>query len=617
MVTQGRAPNAALRAAGYGIVLIALAASVVISPAVAAAAAGGAPAAGADARGWARVRSAHFDLLSDGGADAARPAAAALARFRRVLEALLPAPRADAEGPLVVLAFTSEDSFRDCVPRRGGEPRAVDGFFQGGTARRFIAVNLRAERADPYDALYHEYAHLALNRALPAQPAWVAEGLAELYSAWEPAGVDARVGLTRPEHMALLRRRGLLPVADVLRADYTSDFYMREERSDLFYAQSWLLAHYLVVSRPGGREQLRDYLDAIAQGTDTIAAFRSAFGDDPTSLISHLRWYVESPALPAARVALPPLELAHDERDRPDEEPAAALEAAAPSPGEVDYLMADLLLHQDRPRDARRRLERSLAADPGFVHAREGLAAVALSQARWDEARSQLKATLERAPDDPRALYRYADALVSEAGRRGEVLSDADDDAAVGALEKAARQAPDFADAALLLARLRPQPARQRIALLEPAFAREPQRTDIGIALSGLYARVNDMRHAATVLARARTAARDPAMQFLAGHLLGRIGFASSMTGEVTGTLVRLECLEGGALDFVVDADGRLLTLRAAGPRSIMLYGPDGEPREEELVCGPHHSRVSAFYVRADGAAGGGGGTLLSMTWGE
>src|SRR5207245_394950 len=96
-----------------------------------------------------------------------------------------------------------------------------------------------------------------------------------------------------------------------------------------------------------------------------------------------------------------------------------------------------------------------------------------------------------------RARYRYADALVNEASRRGEVLSDADTDAAVAALEKALRQTPHFADAAELLARLRPQPARGRIALLEPAFAREPQRTDIAITLSGLYVRVNEMRRAA------------------------------------------------------------------------------------------------------------------------
>ena len=555
---------------------------------------------------WARVRTAHFDLLSDGGAAAARPAAAALARFHRVLEGLLPAPPDEPAGPLVILAFTNEGSFRSYVPQHGGEPRSVDGFFQGGTARRFIGVNLRSQRPDPYDALYHEYAHVALNRVLPAQPAWVAEGLSEMYAAWEPAGADARIGLPRPDHLALLGRRGLLPIPDLLRADYTSDLYLRDDRSALFYAQSWLLAHYLVLGRAGGREALRDYLAAITQGAEAVAAFRTAFGEEPASLMPRLRAYLDAPALPVARVPVPAADADVD---------AAALTALLP--GELDGLLADLLLHQDRSREARGHLERSRAADPGSVAAREGLAAVALRQAKWDEARAQLRAALDGEPDSPRALYRYADMLVNEASRRGEVLSDADTDAAVAALERAVRRTPHFADAAELLARLRPQPARGRIALLEPAFAREPQRTDIAITLSGLYVRVNEMRRAAMVLARARAAARDPAMRFLAGHLLGRIGFASSRTGEATGTLVRLECREGGALEFVVDTAGTPLTLRASGPRSVMLYGPEGEPLEKDLVCGPHHSAVSAFYVRGDGGEGGADGTLLSMTWND
>jgi tetratricopeptide (TPR) repeat protein len=563
------------------------------------------PGASPAAAEWARVRTAHFDLLSDGGAAAARPAAAALARFHRVLEGLLPAPPDEPAGPLVILAFTNEGSFRSYVPQQGGEPRSVDGFFQGGTARRFIGVNLRAQRPDPYDALYHEYAHVALNRVLPAQPAWVAEGLSEMYAAWEPAGADARIGLPRPDHLALLGRRGLLPIPDLLRADYTSELYLRDDRSALFYAQSWLLAHYLVLGRAGGREALRDYLGAITQGAEAVAAFRTAFGEEPAALMPRLRAYLDAPPLPVARVPVP----ADADVD------AAALTALLP--GELDRLLADLLLHQDRSREARGHLERSRAADPGSVAAREGLAAVALRQAKWDEARAQLRAALDGEPDSPLTLYRYADMLVNEASRRGEVLSDADTDAAVAALEKAVRQTPHFADAAELLARLRPQPARGRIALLEPAFAREPQRTDIAITLSGLYVRVNEMRRAAMVLARARAAARDPDMRFLAGHLLGRIGFVSSRTGEATGTLVRLDCREGGALDFVVDTAGTPLTLRASGPRSVMLYGPEGEPLEKDLVCGPQHSAVSAFYVRGDGGESAADGTLLSMTWND
>jgi tetratricopeptide (TPR) repeat protein len=557
---------------------------------------------------WARVRAPRFELLTDGGAAEALSAAGALARFDRVLQQLIPSRRPDPGDPIVVLAFRDEDDFSRYVPRQPAEGRNVDGFFQGGTARCYIAVNLRPESPDRYDALYHEYAHLALNRFLPAQPAWVAEGLAEMYAAWQPAGAEVLVGLVRPEHLRLLRDRGLLDVGEVIRAGYTSELYVRESLNERFYAQSWLLAHYLVIGRPRGAEDLQRYLDAIARGDEAAAALRSAFGEGPESLAPRLRAYLELPALPAARVPL----AEGDAWER-----AELLEITALPRAEIDSLLGDLLLHQDRPREARRHLERALAADPGSAGARDGLAQVALGQARWDEARAQLKAALDRDPDSPLALHRYADALVKEAARRGEVLSDAETDAAVAALEKAVGRAPHFADAAELLARLRPQPARRRIALLEPAFTREPQRTDIGITLAGLYVRVHDLARAAAVLTRAQAAAHDEAMRFLAGHLRGRLGDASSQAHEVTGTLVRLECQAEGALDFVVDVGSRHLTLRAPGPRAIFLYGPDGEPRERDLVCGAQHSLVSALYLQRDGAPDGLEGTLLSMTWSE
>ena len=603
------------------MIAAALAVSLATSPAVVA----------APEVGWSRVRSARFELLTDGGAAEALAAAAALARFDRVLEQLIPQRRADPGDPIVVLAFRDGDAFARFVPRHAGAPREVDGFFQGGTARCYIAFNLRAERTDPYDALYHEYAHLALNRFLPAQPAWVAEGLAEMYAAWQPAGgpggtggspqleerarihsaraEEARVGLARPEHLGLLRARGLLGVGEVLRATYTSEMYVREGLSQRFYAQSWLLAHYLVLGRPRGTEQLQQYLEAITQGTDGIAAFRAAFGEDPASLAPRLRAYMEMAALPVASVALADGNAVAGTGPPPEVMPVA--------PAEIESLLADLLLHQDRPREARRHLERALATDPGFVPAREGLAQVALSQARWDEARAQLKAALDREPESPLALHRYADALVKEAARRGEVLSDAETDAAVSALEKAVGQAPHFADAVELLARLRPQPPRRRIALLDPVFTREPQRTDIGITLAGLYVRVNDLARAAAVLTRAQASARDENMRFLAGHLRARIGVASSQTREVTGTLVRLECQAEGALDFVVEVADRRFVLRASGPRAVLLYGPDGDPFERELICGPQRAPVSAFYLRHDGELDGLAGTLLSMTWSE
>jgi len=575
-----------------------------------------AAASGGPASGWSRARTPHFDLLCEGVPADAVAAATALSRFRRVLQGLLPRRGSDAEAPVVVLAFRSEGSFRSFVPRIGAEPRAVDGFFQGGTARRYIAFDLGASRTDRYDALYHEYAHLALNESLPAQPAWVAEGLAELFAAWRPEGTAALVGLPRTDHVAALRRRGLLPLDQVLRADYSSELYVREGRCDLFYAQSWLLAHYVVLGRPGGKEQLERYLSSVAQGQDSASAFARALGEELPALSRRLRAYLDAPARPVATLGPPGLA-----EEASAEPPASTVPALA----EVEYAMGDLLVHQDRAREARGHFARAVAEDPGFVPARDGLAQVALGQARWDEARAQLKAELEREPESPLALHRYADVLVKEAARRGQVLSDDDTDAAVAALEKAVSRAPHFIDAAELLARLRPQPARRRIALLEPAFAREPQRTDVAITLAGLYTRVDDLGRAAAVLARARTAARDDDMRFLAGHLLGRLGFAAALTAEAQGTLVALECRADGALDFIVQIPDGRLRLRAAGPRAVLLYGAEGEPLERDLVCGPQSAPVTVVYRRQEPLAPRGreadalderpAGVLLSIAW--
>src|SRR4051794_11354780 len=72
------------------------------------------PAAADD--GWVRVRSAHFEVLSDASAERARAAAVALERFRRTLAAVFPGvPEAD-EVPTVVVAFRVQGSFAPFLP---------------------------------------------------------------------------------------------------------------------------------------------------------------------------------------------------------------------------------------------------------------------------------------------------------------------------------------------------------------------------------------------------------------------------------------------------------------------------------------------------------------------
>jgi len=73
-------------------------------------------------------------------------------------------PEAD-EVPTVVIAFRDRASFAPFLPTYRGRRQDVDGYFQAGSDRDYIAACLGPE-GDPDETLFHEYAHVLLNRTL-------------------------------------------------------------------------------------------------------------------------------------------------------------------------------------------------------------------------------------------------------------------------------------------------------------------------------------------------------------------------------------------------------------------------------------------------------------------
>ena len=86
-----------------------------------------------------RVRSAHFEVLSDARPERARSVAVGLEQFRRVLAAALArTPQAD-DTITVVIAFRDQGSFAPFLPLYRGRPQDVEGYFQAdrtGTTSR-------------------------------------------------------------------------------------------------------------------------------------------------------------------------------------------------------------------------------------------------------------------------------------------------------------------------------------------------------------------------------------------------------------------------------------------------------------------------------------------------
>ena len=173
---------------------------------------------------WVRVRSPHFEVLSDAGEAPAREAARRLERLRGVLLQLFPA-REGVERPITLLVLENRARFTSLVPRDSGRGAGLAGFFQGGTERDCAVLHLSSDQPRPFDAAEHEYAHLILNGSLPAQPVWVAEGLADVLSGATLDGHEARLGAGRPEYEAILRERSSFSLEGLIAVDFDSPAY--------------------------------------------------------------------------------------------------------------------------------------------------------------------------------------------------------------------------------------------------------------------------------------------------------------------------------------------------------------------------------------------------------
>jgi Flp pilus assembly protein TadD len=170
-------------------------------------------------------------------------------------------------------------------------PASVGGFYAAGTegVAAFADISLDGDYVTSTELMFHEYAHhfMMQYHSEAAYPPWYVEGFAEymMTARFTPRHVE--VGRPNPGRATWLASRyGWLSMEQVL---FDSD---RLGRGDVgrFYAQSWLVAHYLL-SEPARTEQLRTYLRALNAGQAPRAAFSAAFGIEPAELQRRVMTY--------------------------------------------------------------------------------------------------------------------------------------------------------------------------------------------------------------------------------------------------------------------------------------------------------------------------------------
>jgi Protein of unknown function (DUF1570) len=191
---------------------------------------------------WVQVHSSHFRVISDAGEKRASEVAVRCEQMRAAFLSLMQKATAEDPAPLLILALRSQQEV-DELTQRGNLRHA--GIFLPGSDQSFIVLDISD---DPWRTLYHEYAHelLHANTSVSVQT-WFEEGFAEYFSTLRSSTKGAEIGEVPVAELEFLRKNGkLFRLSDLVRVNQTSDIYNHNgPMQAAFYAQSWLLVHYL------------------------------------------------------------------------------------------------------------------------------------------------------------------------------------------------------------------------------------------------------------------------------------------------------------------------------------------------------------------------------------
>lgn len=576
---------------------------------------------------WVSVRSNNFFLVGNAGEKEVRQVATRLEQFREVFTRLFPRMKFTSPVPTTVIVFKSDSSYKPFKPVADGKTVAVAGYFQPGREVNYITLTTEKREENPYAIIFHEYVHLLVNNTLgrTSIPLWFNEGLAEYYSTFDIED-DQKIylgNLINP-HLQLLRTSQLVPLEKLFAVDYYTLERNKHDARGLFYAQSWVLVHYLIQGNEGKRvRQLGVFLDQLRQNIPAEKAFRQAFQTDYAGMQRELRDYLQRHSYRGQIVTF-----------EKKLEFTAEMKTAPISDAEAQAFLGDLLFHIRRPEDAKTKLEQALALDSKLAMAHASLGMLLMRQKKFSEAKEHLQQAVAENPTSYLAHYYYAYALSREVMTEEQLVHKFPADTVRkmrAELLRAIELKPDFPESYHLLAFVNLVAGEQldeSIAMIKRAVALSPGSEEFLFVLAQLYIRKQDIAGAQRVLEPLAANGADPQIRARAGSMLASVSsirdaMARFRTGreeraadvvvdtqtaaptntdptsylrealrkpeagerQVQGMLVRIDCDAKGITFTLKSVGGGLLRLKAASfeEMDITTFAPDVAG---EITCG-------------------------------
>lgn len=331
---------------------------------------------------WIEARSPAFVAYSTLGDRETVDIVRELEDFGQLVTLLTTVPTATARVPTYLYVFGPSARVRNGF-----------GFSSPEIGGRFIPTmraNFATARRRPGFALTrilkHEYAHFLIHNSNGLRyPRWFDEGAAELLSTATIDDASFTFGAPDENRAAWLMTSAWLPYAKVL--DSAAAMELTRSRTAMFYAQSWALAH-LVLMGPDARDfspRMSRYLRLIEGGESEITAFQKAFDESVDDLERRVRAYLSKE-----------MKIKKGRLKRPFDRSQVAVRVMRRD--EIAVALGALALAVGDAQDSERFYRAALSMNPDNSYAMVGVADHLKFAGRFAEAEPLYRRAIERLP---------------------------------------------------------------------------------------------------------------------------------------------------------------------------------------------------------------------------
>lgn len=464
---------------------------------------------------WTSVRSQNFQLVGNASEKDIRLVANRLEQFRTVFALLFPAMKLNSPVPTTVIVFKSDSSYKPFKVNPN-----ITGYFQPGEDVNYITLTSENSSADqPFRIIFHEYVHLLVENTMgPTVPLWFNEGLAEYYSTFDIADENRKIllGDLIRNHVLYLREQKLLPLRTLFAVDYKSPYYNEGNKMNIFYAESWMLTHYLLQGESQKRRpQLARFIDLVSSKMTVDEAFRQAFQISLDAFEKDFKSYIQGAKYMATAVTFAK-KLDFD----------SEMQSAPITEAEAQAYLGDLLLHTRRFNDAESHLQQALTLSPGLPMAEASFGMLRVRQGRLDDARQHLEKAVAANTQNYLAHFYYAYALSGLSFEGSRVINSYSPEVAAtmrAELRKAIAIKSDFGEGYALLGFInvvRNEEIDETIELLKRALTMSRSNQRVLFMLAQLYMRKENFAEARQLLEPMARNSPDPDIRQHAQSLL-------------------------------------------------------------------------------------------------